>query len=883
MPAPQRIHQLVEKFEQNFKYHQSGDYNEEQLRTEFLNPFFEVLGWDMENKHAKGADRDVHYEKLIHGKAPDFGFYLDKKLRFFVEAKKPSLNVCNNQDAALQLRGYGWSAKTARSILTDFEELSIYDTSVRPKTTDAAKIARIDCIKFTEYVERWDEIEALFSREAVLGGSLEKLTKKRAQQTVDDELLDDISKWRDLLAHNIANRNKVSEERLNRIVQDSIARILFLRICEDRGIAHEGELSKVVEGEGAYAKLYKLFKKAEQRYDSDLFEVASIADLKIDDKVLKEMISELYFPKSPYKFDAIPAEILGQVYEQFLGKVIRLTEGGRAKVEVKPEVRKAGGIYYTPTYIVEYIVKNTVGKLVEGKTPKQIETLSIVDPACGSGSFLLGAYKFLADWYRDWYVADNAEKHKKASKIYRDKSEQWQLTLEEKKRILTAHIYGVDLDRQAVEMAKLSLMLEALSSPEQQSLFNERMLPRLGDNIKCGNSLVGTEYFLEQLSADPRELTRVNPFDWKSEFSNIFAHGGFNAVIGNPPYLKELNSKDTFRDIRKGDYKIYYQGKMDMWYFFLHRAFDIAGIDGKIGFITNSYFLKNQGASKLVDRIRLDAVMNEYIDFAGQRIFKGVSGKHAIHIYEKHASEKSDMVKVCDASGVTNIGFALNNCKFVEYQKIFSKDSKISFDEQLIDFSQYRELNDFFEVSQGVVEATDKVSKKNALDSVPAGTGVFVLSGSEVKALGLKKEELAVLRKYLDPNNVIRYGTSFKEKYLIYSDSMVRDRIKSGELPALKKHLDRVARFITSSNKPYGIHRPREARFFEVPKLICKAMFSRPQFTFDDQSFFVGFSFSVVISRDKGFSLKFLLGLMNSRLGDIGSIKTVKKGGRTWI
>ncbi|MCE9586315.1 N-6 DNA methylase [Candidatus Uhrbacteria bacterium] len=652
MPVPQRIIELVENFKQNFNYYQSNEYNEEQLRTEFLNPFFEVLGWDMENKLAKGADRDVHYEKLVHGKAPDFGFYLDKKLRFFVEAKKPALNVCSNQDAALQLRGYGWSAKTARSILTDFEELSIYDTAIRPKSSDAAKIARLDCIKFTEYVERWDEIAGLFSREAVLGGSLEKLTKKRAQQAVDDELLDDISKWRELLAHNIANRNKIPEERLNRIVQDSIARILFLRICEDRGIAHEGELSNVIEGEDNYKKLYKLFKKAEQRYDSDLFEVESIADLKIDDKVLKEVISELYFPKSPYKFDAIPAEILGQVYEQFLGKVIRLTEGGHARVELKPEVRKAGGIYYTPTYIVEYIVKNTVGKLVEGKTPKQIEKLSIVDPACGSGSFLLGAYKFLADWYRDWYVADNAVKHQKASKIYRDESEQWQLTLEEKKRILTAHIYGVDLDRQAVEMAKLSLMLEALSSPEQQSLFNDRMLPRLGDNIKCGNSLIGTNYFTGQDISDPAALARINPFDWEIEFKDVFSRGGFDAVIGNPPYVRPKNIPV---ETKKAIWKTYqtFVAKSDLYSVFIEKGINISKLGGEFSFIVPKTWTSLESFSR-IRRYILSNVNIECLTQLPKKVFQKATVETCIFRFERTESptkENEIVIESLDSGG----------------------------------------------------------------------------------------------------------------------------------------------------------------------------------------------------------------------------------------
>ena len=130
MPAPQKIKELVEKFAQNYDHYQSDKYNEEDLRHEFLNPFFKALGWDMEDRNGLGPKRDVRYEERIKSGAPDFGFYIDGKRRFFVEAKNPSVNVCNNPVAALQLRSYGWSAKIARSILTDFEEFAIYDCTM---------------------------------------------------------------------------------------------------------------------------------------------------------------------------------------------------------------------------------------------------------------------------------------------------------------------------------------------------------------------------------------------------------------------------------------------------------------------------------------------------------------------------------------------------------------------------------------------------------------------------------------------------------------------------------------------------------------------------------------------------------------------------------
>ena len=193
------------------------------------------------------------------------------------------------------------------------------------------------------------------------------------------------------------------------------------------------------------------------------------------------------------------ADILGTVYEQFLGKVIRLTSGHRAVVEEKPEVKKAGGVYYTPAYIVDYIVKNTVDKLCEGKTPRQIEKLRIVDPACGSGSFLVGAYTTLLDYHRDWYVKDGSQKHTK--EIYQGTGNQWYLTTQEKKRILLNNIYGVDIDSQSVEVTKLSLLLKVLDGENQDSLtrqlkmWRERALPDLGHNIKCGNSLIGPDFY----------------------------------------------------------------------------------------------------------------------------------------------------------------------------------------------------------------------------------------------------------------------------------------------------------------------------------------------------------------------------------------------------
>ena len=448
--------------------------------------------------------KDVIHEDAVKvsgvTKAPDYSFRIGGQRKFFVEAKKPSVNLKDEPAAAFQIRRYAWSGKLPLSIITDFEEFAVYDCRIRPDQKDKADKARIIYYTYRQYADKWDEIAAVFSKDAILKGSFDKYAEssktKRGTSEVDSAFLTEIEIWRDELAHNIALRNTLSVRELNDSVQRTIDRIIFLRIAEDRGIEEYGSLRSLCNGSNTYGRLQELFYKADDRYNSGLFHFRHEKDeeepadnltpkLVIDDKPLKDILRNLYYPDSPYEFAVLPADILGQVYEQFLGKVIRLTSDHRAVVEDKPEVKKAGGVFYTPTYIVDYIVKNTVGKLLEGKNPKTAQSLRILDPACGSGSFLLGAYQNLLDWHLRYYIANNPEKHAKAKKpiLYQGQGGAWHLTTAERKRILLNNIYGVDIDIQAVEVTKLSLLLKVLEDEtaetlnQQRRLFHERALP----------------------------------------------------------------------------------------------------------------------------------------------------------------------------------------------------------------------------------------------------------------------------------------------------------------------------------------------------------------------------------------------------------------------
>ncbi len=389
--APQVVLDLVERFDLHRETYLAGGLNETQLRNEFLNPFFEALGWDIFNRNGyHEAYKDVVHEDAIKvgGKteAPDYGFRIGGVRKFFVEAKRPSHRLKDEPLPALQLRRYGWSAKLALSILTDFEEFAVYDCRVKPEPSDPAGKARVHYYTYKDFPRRWGEIAGLFSREAILKGAFDRYAQsaklKRGTAEVDAAFLAEIEEWRELLARNLALRNRqISESELNHAVQMTLDRIVFLRMCEDRGIEPYGQLQEVVRHADAYAGLLKLFRHADDRYNSGLFHFEKEKDreppdtvsatLTVDGHVLKTIVKHLYHPDSSYEFSVIPTAILGQVYERFLGKVIRLSPSHRAVVEEKPEVRKAGGVYYTPAHIVEAIVKRTIGRWLEGKTLKQ--------------------------------------------------------------------------------------------------------------------------------------------------------------------------------------------------------------------------------------------------------------------------------------------------------------------------------------------------------------------------------------------------------------------------------------------------------------------------------------------------------------------------------
>lgn len=783
----QIIKDLVARFKQNEKSYTSVIYDESNTRTDFIDKFFEALNWDVRNDNgfAERFREVVREDKVVingQTKAPDYSFRLGGQKIFFVEAKKPSVNIKDDIAPAYQLRRYAYTAKLPLSILTDFEEFAVFDTKIKPNPNDKASAARIQYMRYDQYEENFDYLWNTFSKEAVQTGSFDQYCEsgknKRGTSEIDNELLSTIEKWRLDLAKNIALRNpQLSLRNLNIAVQKIIDRIIFLRIAEDKDMEDLETLKNACNSSDAYNELKKVFENANVKYNSGLFASENwINELIIDSKVLKDIANELYYPSCPYAWVALPVEVLGNIYEKFLGSEINfknVKNGHTVTVEEKPEIKKAGGVFYTPTYIVKYIVEQTIGKKLADCTPENASSITICDPACGSGSFLVGAFKYLLNWYLDKYTKNKTEENKnlKTGKLISVKNG-IELSIQEKKKILTTHIYGVDIDAQAVEVTKLSLYLQMLEGEGKQenSLFREsdmHVLPYLGDNIKCGNSLIGSDFYTSQdLSLFEEEaMYKVNAFDWEKEFSQIFKNGGFDCVIGNPPYVSAPNMVSMMPEQREAiskspRFKTLFQ-KWDLYIPFIEMSLDFLKKDGLYSAII-PYPFTNQTYGKLLR----EKIINEYnllevADLNGTKIFDHATVSNCIPVIEKAKPSGKCMI--------THINDQKQIIPFIEqtYEKLVQDEKSAVWNLTAEERNTNRHANmhvlgDYCYISVGMVLNSDEKETK----------GKFV----KAELISETQDEIHC-KKYIEGKDLERYEIK-RIRYLEYNTKRVPSKLR---------------------------------------------------------------------------------------------------------
>ena len=643
--AHARVCELIDRFERHARdnYLQPG-YQEAEARKDFIDPLWKALGWDVDHEREHNPyEQEVKVERGVSvaraQKRADYAFYLKpnfRDVRFFVEAKKPSIDLDRSADAHFQTLRYGYSANTPLAVLTDFEQIRVLDCRLRPHPDTALQQVH-KAWNYTDFRERarFAEFYWLFSREAHADGSyqrrIEELPKpkggarqrglfKGGYQAVDASFLAELEEHRASLAKAFKKAdNALDSETLTEIVQRALDRLVFLRFLEDKQIETEIGVSHFGKRKGAWADFREASRRLDGIYNGIVFkrlEPLDDPDFAVDDEVFADVCERLSAENSPYNFDAIPIHILGSIYERFLGSVIRAT-AQRVFVEEKPEVRKAGGVYYTPEYIVRYIVAQTVGKLIAGKKPAEVAKLCFADIACGSGSFLLGVFDEVLRHHAEYYNQHGNEKQAKKDGCVQTEDGLWRLSLAQRRSILQNNIYGVDIDRQAVEVAQLSLFLKLLederaTSARQYQLDYARdanlkkLLPDLSSNIVCGNSLVGWNIATAMaLSAEDERL--LNPLDFEVAFPAVMRAGGFDAIVGNPPYevVEKERTKaswphqlfvEAIKSTKRFDPAL--GGKLNMFRFFIVRAAGLLNDTGGFGMIVPLSLLADISCSR---------------------------------------------------------------------------------------------------------------------------------------------------------------------------------------------------------------------------------------------------------------------------------------------
>ena len=835
--AKQQIQKLVEKYQRVLETGKIKSYNEAQSRNEFIEPLFEFLGWDMRNLT---TDNEVTTEENVSGGRVDLAFRFGNIPVFFLEAKAMKVDL-DEWKWAEQAINYSWNKNVTWAVLTDFESIKIFNAEIPPKSVSQNLFIELNC---RDFINRFDQLW-LLSKESfeqkLLDKEAQKWGKLTQRKQVGEKLFEDLMSWRILLTRDFKKQNNLTDEELDEGIQRILDRLIFIRTAEDRKIEPVILIGILRSGKSdQYKQLVKVFRDFDDGFNSKLFAPHYCEEWKVSDKTISEVIKGLYETKDGYRYDfsVISADVLGGIYEQYLSFV--QIRKGEDKTKSK---RKSQGIYYTPKYIVEFIVKETLGEVLKKTKPKELAKIKVLDPACGSGSFLNAAY----DRILETLTKQNP-----------------QTSLFAKFDILKENIFGVDLDAQAVEIAQLNLLLKVLSQKTK--------LPTLQHNLRVGNSLI------------ENKDEKYKPFNFQNEFKEVIEQGGFDVIIGNPPYIKEDTNRLAFDGLHDNPY---YQGKMDIWTLFACRAIDLLKDGGYFSFIAPSSWIGSAGASLFRSKILSSGEIIKFVDFNDFKVFKDASIQTMIFVFQKKKPRKSYKLRYAKITNKNTSSDEVANLlasgldRQIENSIVFDATIKpVDIGSKSISFSNdtvsevlnkiastgnYKlsknDVGNGIDVLQDFITNTHSAKLKD--ETIKKGDGVLVLKNSVIVEMKLSSKELEYLKPYFTTSQINRYLSDQKNEYkIIYADKYFRDHI--GEFPNLKNHIDRFKKILTSAFAPYGLHRPREERFFKGQAIFLLRKTMYPAFTYVDFPCYVTRAFLVL--KPEKINLKYLTALLNSKL-----------------
>jgi type I restriction-modification system DNA methylase subunit len=900
--ALERVRNLVADFREHENHYLSPKYQEQDVRKDFIDKFWMALGWDVNHETQKNPnEQEVKVERNVgvegRVKKADYAFLTPnfRDVRFFVEAKKPARNIDNADDYFQTIR-YGWNAQCPVSILTDFEEFRVLDCRLKPDVRTAQQRA-LRKFHYTDYAdgEKFAEIYYLFSREAAHAGALEKyaaalprpsgraVNRKlfgEAFKTVDEDFLQGLDELREELARSFKNRNEeLNGEELTEATQRTLDRLVFMRFLEDKLIEPEVIVERLGDSSGsAWGDFVAQSARLNGIYNGIIFKPHFIdaADFVVDEKVFASVRERLAHTNTVYNFNYIPIHVLGSIYERFLGKVI-VTTDKRASVVEKPEVRKAGGVYYTPEYIVRYIVAETVGRLIAGRTPAEVSEMRFADIACGSGSFLLGVFDELLRHHTAYYNRNKtARAEGKRAGCVENADGTLRLSLRQKKAILTRNIYGVDLDAQAVEVAQLSLFLRLLedettaSARGHQLEFRETMLPDLRHNIKHGNSLIGWDIG-GGLFGDEEER-KLYPFDFNDAFPEVMRRGGFDAIVGNPPYVRQEMLGSIKPSLQK-HYKTYH-GTADLYVYFFERDIDLLKPSGMFGIIVANKWLRTNYGEPLRKWLKNQRI-EEIADFGDLPVFQQATTYPCIIRVTKdtpHDSFHATQIKTLDfemkslANYVSETRYKVNQHALDDKGWSLTDETSQALLNKLraigVKLAKYVDDKVFYGLKTGLNEA-------------------FVIdAATRANLIAEDARSTELIKPFLIGRDIKRYLPSHGSSFLILMPKgWTRNRLQtagqittakawswlSENYPAISTHL---AQFKEAAEKRYDkgefwweLRACDYYKEFEHAKIIYPNICKQPEFAFDEKSYYTNQKCFIIPQDDK-----YLLAILNSKV-----------------
>jgi hypothetical protein len=604
----------------------TSKYSEAQARLDYINPFLRIFGWDVGNSGGYPYSRqEVIVEESVeladeHDIAsvsragnPDYTLRPHGKRLVFLEAKKPSVDVLGAPAPAYQIRRYGWSAGMPVAFLTNFACFIAYDCRTQPLVSDDAATARWPkhVFRLEEYLDRFDELWRCLSRasveEGVFSARFAVTREVRGAASFDDVFLDQVRRWRAQLAGDVAARNPTLDAvAVGRVTQSLLNCLVFLRVCEDRDLERYGDLLAI----GDMQALTQCFRAADDRYNAGLFHAIDKADVNFD--LVHEIVTDLYYPRSPYSFSVVEPSVLASIYEQFLAERVELRADRSVVLKRKPEVVHAGGVVATPGYVVDEILARTLDRGLAVLSTQDLDALAVGDISCGSGVFLLEVFRRLL--YRLEVDCPGVER------------------LALKHRILSQNVYGVDVDAEAIEVAKFNLLLAVLEGEDEETLraFDGKALPDLEATIVCGNSLVAHDVFdaTPDLASDRDALRAVNPFSFDDAFPQVMERGGFDVIVGNPPYVRIQTLTESqpieveyFRSTNH--YQSAQAFNFDKYLLFIERGLDLLNQGGALGYIVPHRFMNTFAGRAVRERLSGGEHVNSIVHFGLQQVFEG--------------------------------------------------------------------------------------------------------------------------------------------------------------------------------------------------------------------------------------------------------------------